>query len=94
MGWRTKFVFLLMVYVAGFLTAIYFMAPTQGGLNLSQDNQGSLRSAIRPDEFAQSVNAGLSKCAEMGKIVAGHASVLIKQQLNERRKNHSSKNKS
>jgi len=27
MGWRTKFIFLLVIYFAGFATAIYYLAP-------------------------------------------------------------------
>ncbi|MFA6186807.1 MAG: hypothetical protein WC770_06320 [Phycisphaerae bacterium] len=27
MGWRSKFIFLLVVYFAGFATAIYYLAP-------------------------------------------------------------------
>ena len=94
MGWRTKFVFLLMVYVAGFLTAVYFMTPTQEGFKFSSDKKSALRHTVQSNEFAQSVNTGLSKCAVMGKTLAGHASALIKQHLSERRKNNSSKRKS
>ncbi|MCP4452497.1 MAG: hypothetical protein GY809_13635 [Planctomycetes bacterium] len=53
-----------------------------------------LREAIQPRQFAQSVNAGLSKCADMSKTIAEHASVIIKEQLDERRRNSASKNKS
>jgi hypothetical protein len=94
MGWRARFVFLLMVYVAGFATAIYVMAPNQEGKGFSFQSKDSLREAIEPRQFAQSVNAGLSKCAGMSKTIAEHASVLIKEQLNERRKRNAAKTKS
>lgn len=90
MGLRARFVFLLMVYAAGFLTAVYVMAPTENG-----DQKGftfgkceGLRDALQPNQFAHSVNTGLSKCADMSKAIAGHASAIIKEQLNERRKNN------
>jgi hypothetical protein len=92
MGWRAKFVFLLMVYVAGFLTAFYFMTPTQEGYSFSFKNNTKFKEAFQPNQFAQSVNVGLGKCADMSKTIAGHASAIIKQQLNERRKNGGSKN--
>ena len=94
MGWRARFVFLLMVYVAGFATAIYVMTPTQEGEGFSFQGKDSLREAIQPRQFAQSVNAGLSKCAGMSKIIAEHASVIIKEQLDERRKSKGAKTKS
>jgi hypothetical protein len=31
MGWRSKFIFLLIVYFAGFATAIYYLAPSGRG---------------------------------------------------------------
>jgi hypothetical protein len=31
MGWKAKFVFLLMVYFAGFATAVYYIAPQGSG---------------------------------------------------------------
>ena len=94
MGWRTKFVFLLMVYAAGFLTAVYFMTPTQEGFSFSFEKKDSLRGATQPNEFTKSVNTGLSKCAELSKTIAGHASALLKQQLSERRKNNNSRSRS
>ncbi len=94
MGWRARFVFLLMVYVAGFATAIYVMTPTQEGEELAFEGQDRLREAIRPRQFAQSVNAGLSKCADMSRTIAEHASVIIKAQLDERRKIKGSKTES
>lgn len=94
MGWRARFVFLLMIYVAGFMTAVYVMTPTQEGQGFSFKSKDQLRDAIQPSQFAQSVNAGLSKCADMSKTIAGHASVVIKQRLEERRKSIASKSKS
>jgi len=94
MGWRARFVFLLMVYVAGFVTAVYVMTPPQEGQSSSFKGKERLRDAVQPDQFAQSVNAGLSKCADMSKTIAGHASAIIKQQLSEHRQNIASKNKS
>ena len=94
MGWRAKFVFLLMVYVAGFATAVYFMAPPQEGQGYSFKGKDRLRDAVQPNEFAKSVNVGLGKCADMSKTIAEHASTIIRQQLDERRKNIASKKRS
>jgi len=48
MGWRSKFIFLLIVYFAGFATAIYYLAPSgregcqgyqAGSYSSSSDNE-------------------------------------------------------
>jgi hypothetical protein len=94
MGWRARVVFLFMVYVAGFATAVYVMTPTEEGESSAFKSKDRLRDVIQPKEFAQSVNVGLSKCADMSKTIAGHASALIKQQLDAHLKNSASKSKS
>lgn len=46
MGWRARFVFLLMVYVAGFATAVYVITPTEEGESLASNNKGRLRTSF------------------------------------------------
>jgi len=80
-----------MVYVAGFATAVYVITPTEEGEGFAIKSKDHLPDIIQPDKFAQSVNVGLSKCADMSKTIAGHATAIIKQQLSEHRKNVISK---
>lgn len=83
MGWRTKFVFLLVVYFAGFATAVYSLAPAP-----EQDSQSSLQvaqvhSALKSDELARSVNSGMHKCIDFGKEAALEAAKRIREKMDD-----------
>ena len=81
-GWRTKLVFLLVVYFAGFATAIYCLAPTP---EAQPGKESFTYSAVKSDQFAQSFNAGMYKCLDFAKDAALRASSFVKQKLDERR---------
>ncbi len=80
--WRGKIVFLLIIYFAGFATAIYTLAPVPE----SQTRKKTFAySAVKSDEFAKSFNTGMRKCLDFGKDVAWHAGRFIKQKYNDRK---------
>ena len=88
-GWRSKFIFLLIVYFAGFATAIYTLAPAPGNnskpfalgtLLPSRSQEGK---SMTREEFVASFNAGMHKCIDMGKSAAMHTGKLIKEKLDE-----------
>jgi hypothetical protein len=81
MGWRSKLVFVLMVYFAGFATAVYCLAPppAEGGTAKGKPMIGSLRS----DQFVQSFNSGMHKAIDLGKDAAKQAAQLIQEKANE-----------
>ena len=82
-GWRTKFVFVLMVYFAGFATAIYCLAPPpEKGADQARQTAGA-RPVIKSDEFARSVNSGMHKCIDFGKEAAIEAARLIRERMEE-----------
>jgi len=93
-GWRIKFVFLLIVYFAGFATAIYTLAPVpENKANASANSffssktaeeKSSVFSALKSDEFAKSVNTGIHKCIDFGKDAAWRTAKLIKQKIDQR----------
>jgi len=83
MGWRTKFVFVLMVYFAGFGTAIYCLAPPPEGSEDRPRQTARARPAIKSDEFARSVNSGMHKCIDFGKEAAIEAAKLIRERMEE-----------
>ena len=84
-GWRIKFVFLLVVYFAGFATAVYCLAPVPENRACQlYDEKGFVYSAFKSDEFAKSFNTGMHKCIDFGKDAAGRAGEFIKQKLDER----------
>ena len=79
-GWRAKFIFLLIVYFAGFATAIYTLAPTPQ----NQDGKGGLLdSDFQVSSFAKSCNSGIHKCIGAGKEAAQRAAKFIKQKIDE-----------
>jgi len=79
-GWKAKFVFLLMVYFAGFATAIYCLLPAP---EAQMGEESSEHSAARA-EFAQSFNVGMHKCLDVAKDISVEVSRLIKQKLDQR----------
>jgi len=93
-GWRIKFVFLLIVYFAGFATAIYTLAPVpENKANASANSflrsktageKSSVFSEFKSDEFVKSFNTGIHKCIDFGKDAAWRTAKFIKQKIEER----------
>ena len=81
-GWRTKFIFLLIVYFAGFATAIYMLAPAPEGSADKSFGTSSV-SAFNSQEFVESFNAGIHKCLAFGKVAAIHTAEFIKEKIQE-----------
>ena len=81
-GWRSKFIFLLIVYFAGFATAIYCLAPVPDG---QTSGKGFAHSVLKSDEFAQSFNVKMHKCLDYSKDAVQRVSVFLKQKLDEER---------
>jgi hypothetical protein len=84
-GWRTKFIFLLIVYFSGFATAIYMLAPAPEGSAEKSFGNISSASAFDSQEFAKSFNTGMHKCLAFGKEAAWHTAEFIKEKLKEMR---------
>jgi len=84
MGWRTKFVFLLIVYCAGFATAVYCLAPTPkqgaGSLNLA-----GIAGTIKSEELAKSVSSGIHKCVGLGQGAAAEVAKRIQAEIKKAR---------
>ena len=69
MGWKCKFIFLLVVYFAGFATAIYTLVPASAQ---ADDNYGKTTaqsglaaSIFKSDNFAISCRAKMDKCLKL-----------------------------
>jgi hypothetical protein len=80
MGWRSKFVFMLIVYFAGFATAIYCLAPSP---QATARGKGLLGPAITSDKIVASVNSGLHKCIDVGREAAMRTAQKIKEKVEE-----------
>ena len=93
-GWRIKFVFLLMVYFAGFATAIYTLAPVDENKAKSSaasfwtsktaGEKDSVFSTLKSDEFAKSLNTGMHKCIDFGKEAAWRTGKFIKRKIDQK----------
>jgi len=83
MGLRAKFVFLLVVYSAGFLTAVYCLAPAPEQTPGQATQRGSLLGGLKSDEFAMSVNSGIHKAIGLSKEAADRAAQMIREKIEE-----------
>jgi len=82
-GWRGKIIFLLVVYFAGFATAIYCLAPVPEQASQAGE-KGFVYSAFKSDELAKSFSAGMHRCIDFSKDLAQRAGKFAKQKLDER----------
>jgi len=82
--WATKLVFFLIVYFAGFATAIYTLAPVPENRVHKSNEKSFIHSPIKSDEFAKSFNQGMHNCVDFGKNAACRAGKFIKQKLNDK----------
>jgi len=84
-GWRTKFIFLLIVYFTGFATAIYTLAPTPESKVYQSNEKNLIHSAFKSDKFVESFNQGMHKCIDFGKHAAWRTSKFINQKIKDSR---------
>ncbi|MDH4238943.1 MAG: hypothetical protein OEW48_05230 [Phycisphaerae bacterium] len=84
MRWRSKLVFMLIIYFAGFATAIYTLAPVPEN-QAGRFRENSFKySAVKSDEFAQSFNTGMHKCLDFSKDFAWRMGKYLKQKFDDR----------
>ncbi len=89
MGGRSKFIFLLIVYFAGFATAIYCLAPSvsAGQNEIGQAGEEMfVESAFKSEQFAQSFNSKMHTVLDYAKEASRRVGRFIKQQIDERQK--------
>ncbi len=80
-GLASKLIFFLIVFFAGFATAIYMLAPVPEN---QAHKKGLAHSAFKSDEFAKSFNQKMQKCVDYSKNTAGRAGRYVKQKLNDK----------
>jgi hypothetical protein len=83
-GWRIKFISLLIIYFAGFATAIYFLAPASEHRPDRPYGKGRVYSSLRSDDVVQSFNKGMHQCVDFGKDAACRMGKYLKQKLEEK----------
>ncbi len=87
-GWRTKLIFLLIVYFSGYATAIYTLAPAPEKSTHQAGAKDFTYAAFKSDEFAKSFNEGMHKCIDLGKDFAWRAGKLMKEKLDDQTQKH------
>ena len=84
-GFRAKFIILLIVYFAGFATAVYLFTP------VSQQNNKSVQTdpdhSFTTNWFVQTLNTGLHGAVDVTKTVTYNASTYIRQRNNDANQN-------
>jgi hypothetical protein len=88
-GFRGKFILLLIVYFAGFATAIYTLAPVPDGENTIWSERGPARSALKSGHFAQEFSVQLHRCVDFVKEKSEEAGEFIKAKIREYREKNS-----
>jgi len=84
-GWRHKLIFLLVVYFAGFITAIYCLAPVPENADNRAVDKSFAHSVLKSDEFATAFNQGLHKVIDFSKSAALRTADFIKEEYKQRR---------
>ena len=82
-GWRSKLIFLLIVYFAGFATAIYCLAPVTDERACKTSEKGFAYSALKSDEFAQSFSVKMHECLDYSKDAVQRMGDFMKQKLDD-----------
>ena len=84
-GWRSRFVFTLIVYFAGFATAIYALAPAPKSETTQESKRSKPYAQFDSQEFVASFNTGMHKCLEFGKEAAQRTAKIVKEKVKELR---------
>jgi hypothetical protein len=87
MGWRNKLLVVLLVYFAGFATAIYCLAPARiqaAGQTEPNQQKSFPHSLSNSNDFAQSFNSGMRKCLAVGSDAAVQIGEYLKQKFSNK----------
>lgn len=89
-GWRSKLIFLCIIYFAGFATAVYMLAPPpeaeKGKIAQQSSKQEQIRSAFAnfdSQKFVKSFNSGMHKCIDLGKEAAKKTAEFVKEKTKD-----------
>jgi hypothetical protein len=86
-SWKSKLIMLLIVYFAGFATAIYCLMPTPDAKACkAAEKKGFAYSALKTDEFAKSFNVGMHKFMKYSEDAMKRFSKYIKEKRAEKQK--------
>ena len=82
-GIRSKLILLLIVYFAGYATAVYTLAPAPKGLGCDSGQDDCALSAIKSGQFTGSLNSAIRKGIDLGKTAAVRAAKAVKRKVKQ-----------
>lgn len=82
-GWRSKLISTLLVFFAGFSTAIYILAPAPKSDATEYAKRDEPKAKFNSEEFVEDFNSGMHKCIEFGKEAALRTGKLIREKFKE-----------
>ncbi|MHC4524834.1 MAG: hypothetical protein ACYSU8_04785 [Planctomycetota bacterium] len=93
-SWRSKILFTLIIYGAGFVTAVYFLAPcpvqasdqTQQGETIVRSHGAQTvtdNASINSQEWVTTVRTGIDTCIRFAEEYALRAADLIRSQMGQ-----------
>ncbi len=90
MMWRSKLLLALIIYFAGFATAIYYLAPADakanaGGIRTGGFGFGSQVSESKSEEFGKVAGASMRKFVTFAEEKAIRLGEIIKKELAEQK---------
>jgi hypothetical protein len=83
MSWRTRLILLLVVYFAGFATAVYCLAPAPERKSQESLQMTRTRAALQSQEMARSVNSGMHKCIAFSREAAWQTAGFLRDKIRE-----------
>jgi len=86
--WRSKLLTTLIIYFAGFASAIYALAPAsdkERDRQAGKNNKNSYQAESKSEKFALAVNSGMRKCISFAEEKAVVAREFVKAELARRR---------
>ena len=86
--WRSKLLKALIIYFAGFASAIYALAPApdkKADGKVWQSNESSSQAASKSERLALAVNSGMRKCVSFAEEKTVVAREFVKAELARRR---------
>lgn len=78
-GWRCRFILMLIIYFAGFVTAVYYLAPRRADAHQVQTACTSATSQA----FAIEFNGHMQNALDFGKRAAVRTGDVIKEKMHE-----------
>ncbi|MBL7106754.1 MAG: hypothetical protein ISS77_04005 [Phycisphaerae bacterium] len=81
-GWKSKLIFMMVIYFAGFGTAIYTLSPSPEGIGGNNNQIASISSQFSTGKFTDQVNIGMHKFISIAKKAAMKSGGIIEKQMN------------